>query len=129
MINDPERSLGIAPGTPILNIPKYTAGAALLYSRPITGNLNLTARTAATYTGALTDEAYTYVNLPSYTLVDARVGVLADRWTVYLSGTNLTNKIAELTANNTSLTFNQPDLTRITTNQPRTIGVNVSAKF
>jgi iron complex outermembrane receptor protein len=128
-INDPEPQLGIAPGTPVLNIPKYTASAALMYARPINNKLNFTARAAVSYTGSLTDEAFTYVQLPSYTLLDARLGILADRWTVYLTGTNLTNKIAELTANNTVITFNSPDFTRITTNQPRTIGINANTKF
>jgi outer membrane receptor protein involved in Fe transport len=128
-INDPTPYLGIAPGSPVLNIPKYTASAAATYSQPLNASLNLTARAAATYTGSLTDEAFTYVELPSYTLIDARIGITADRWKVYISGENLTNKIAELSANNTAFTINIPDLTRISTNQPRTIGVNVGAKF
>jgi hypothetical protein len=41
----------------------------------------------------------------------------------------LTNKIAELTANNTSFQFNIPGLERITTNQPRTFGGQVNYKF
>lgn len=128
-INDPDPQLGIAPGTPILNIPKYTASARLIYSRPLNANLALTAQAGATYTGSLEDEGYTYVRLPAYTLVDARFGVLTDRWKAYVSGTNLTNKVAELTANTQQLTFNIPDLTRIATNQPRTIGINASMKF
>ncbi|MBS0366339.1 MAG: TonB-dependent receptor [Proteobacteria bacterium] len=128
-INSPNPTLGIAPGTPVLNIPKYTASGSINYGHQLGANLKLTARVAATYMGALTDESFTYVNLPGYTLVDARIGLVADHWTAYLSATNLTNKIAELTANNMSLTFNQPDLTRVSTNQPRTIGVNVGVRF
>ena len=128
-INAPDPRLGIAPGTPILNIPKYTASVALLYSRPLNASLNLTTRVGATYTSSIEDEAFTYVRLPSYTLVDARIGLVTDRWKVYVSGTNLTNKIAELTANTQQLTFNIPDLMRVTTNQPRTIGLNAGFKF
>lgn len=128
-INDPDPRLGIAPGTRLLNIPKYTASAALLYSRPLSGDLRFTARAATSHTGPVRDEAYTYVELPSYTLVDARIGILSNRWNVYLTGANLTNKIAELTANNTDLTFNIPSLTRFTTNQPRTIGLDATVKF
>jgi outer membrane receptor protein involved in Fe transport len=128
-INDPTPYLGIAPGSPVLNIPKYTASAAADYTQPLSGNLSLTARAAATYTGSLTDEAFTYVQLPSYTLVDARIGIGADRWKVYFTGVNLTNKIADLTANNTAFTINIPDLTRISVNQPRTFGIDVSTKF
>jgi iron complex outermembrane recepter protein len=128
-INKPVPTLGIAPGAPVLNIPKYTASGSLNYGHPVANDLRLTARLASTYTGALTDEAFTYVKLPGYTLVDLRLGLVADRWTAYLSGTNLTNKVAELSANTTSLSFNQPGLTRIATNMPRTIGVNFGVKF
>jgi iron complex outermembrane recepter protein len=128
-INDPAPNLNIAPGTPILNIPKYTGSGSVTYSQPLTSGMSITARVAATYFGALTDEAYTYVRLPAYTLLEARVGLIADRWTLYVTGTNLTNKIAELSANNTSLTSNLPDVTRITTNQPRTIGLEATTKF
>lgn len=33
---------GITPGQPLLNIPKYTAGAAVNYDRPISGDMTLT---------------------------------------------------------------------------------------
>jgi outer membrane receptor protein involved in Fe transport len=128
-INDPAPALGLPAGTPILNIPKYTGSGAVMYSHPLTAAMSITARAAATYVGSLTDESYTYVRLPGYTLVDARVGLVADRWTVYATATNLTNKIAQLSANNTSFTSNMPSLTRISTNQPRTIGLEVSTKF
>jgi hypothetical protein len=41
----------------------------------------------------------------------------------------LTNKITELTANNTQFQFNVPQLTRISTNQPRTYGTEVNYRF
>jgi iron complex outermembrane recepter protein len=129
VINDPNSQVGVAPDTPILNIPKYTGSGSINYSVPLQNDLDFTARVAANYVGALTDEAFTYVRLPGYTLVNGRFGVEADRWKVYLTATNLTNKVAELTANNTSLGSNIPSVTRISTNQPRTIGVEVSAKF
>jgi iron complex outermembrane receptor protein len=128
-ITDPLPNLGIAPGTPILNIPKFTASAAVTYTTPITSALSLKGRLAATYFGSVTDEAYTYVRLPSYSLLHARLGVEADHWSAYITGDNLTNKIAELTANNTSLSSNTPDITRISTNQPRTIGIQGSYKY
>ena len=128
-INNPEPQLGIAPGTPLLNIPKYTASAAINYHRPLAAGLEFTGRVASNYASSITDEAFTYVRLPAYALLNARFGLSADRWDVYLTATNLTNKIAELTANNTSLSANSPDLTRISTNQPRTIGVEVGVKF
>ena len=128
-INDPDPRLDITPGTPILNIPKYTGSGAVMYLRPLSNDINLTGRLAATYFGSVTDEAFTYVRLPSYTLVNARIGLESAHWSAHISGSNLTNKIAELTANNTSLSSNSPAITRISTNQPRTIGLELSTKF
>jgi outer membrane receptor protein involved in Fe transport len=42
---------------------------------------------------------------------------------------NLTNRIAELTANNTSFQFNIPDVVRYSTNQPRTFGTTIDYRF
>lgn len=128
-INDPLPSLGLRPGTPVLNVPKYTGAASLDYTRALGESLSLKGYLSASYTGALTDESYTYVNLPGYTLLDARLGVAAAKWAVYLSATNLTNKIAFLTENNTAITFNVPDFSRVTINQPRTIGLTLDTYF
>jgi len=129
VINNPEPNLPIAAGTPVLNVPKYTGSAALIYNRPVSESLSFTARASASYYGSSTDEAFTYVTLPGYALGAVRIGLLADRWAVHLYCNNITNKLALLTANNTSFSFNIPDLTRFTANQPRTAGLNVSTKF
>ena len=80
-------------------------------------------------TGPLNDQAYYREELPSHNLVDARVGVNADRWGAYLFGTNLTNKVAALTINNTVFAWQQPTITRVSTNQPRTIGLDFTYNF
>ena len=50
-------------------------------------------------------------------------------WAAYLVGTNLTNKVAALTIDNTTFAWQQPTITRVSTNQPRTIGVDLQYKF
>jgi iron complex outermembrane recepter protein len=62
-------------------------------------------------------------------LVQARVGVNADKWSAHLFVTNLTNKAAEVTANNTSFQVNIPALVRIATVQPRTFGTEFEYRF
>ena len=115
---------------PIMNVPKETANVALTYTRPLFQDYKVTARVAANYVGPTFDEAYYFgFQLPSYTIANARVGISTDKWTASLFCDNLTNKMAELTANNTSFQFNVPQLVRITTNQPRTYGTQVSYKF
>jgi hypothetical protein len=42
---------------------------------------------------------------------------------------NLTNKVALMSANNTSFQFNMPQLVRYSTNQPRTVGTQFNYHF
>jgi outer membrane receptor protein involved in Fe transport len=115
---------------PILNVPKETASLALVYSTQVLQNYKLTARLADIYVGTSYDEAYFYgFQLPSYSIASVRVGLSTDRWSANLFVDNLTNKEAELTANNTSFQFNIPGLVRYTTNQPRTFGTQINYHF
>jgi len=67
--------------------------------------------------------------LPTYNLVDGRAGVLGDHWGAYLFATNITNKVAELTINNTVFAWQTYAITRVSTNQPRTVGLDFQYKF
>jgi len=90
----------------------------------------LTARVADNYVGTSHDEAFYFgFQLPSYSIANARLTLSTDRWSANLFVDNLTNKITELTGNNTSFQFNIPALTRYTTNQPRTYGTQINYKF
>ena len=42
---------------------------------------------------------------------------------------SLTNKVAALTIDNTVFAWQQPTITRVSTNQPRTFGVDFTYKF
>ena len=86
------------------------------------------ARTTGQFIGSSYDVAYYFgYKLPSYSLANARVGLARGRWSADLFvGNNLTNKIALITANNTSFQFNIPQVVRYSTNQPRTIGVTAN---
>jgi hypothetical protein len=90
----------------------------------------LTARVSDVYTGRSFDQAYQFgIQLPSYNIASARLGLAGDKWSATLFIDNLTNKVAELTSNNTQFQFNVPQLTRISTNQPRTFGTEVNYRF
>ena len=128
-INQPSTNSGIVPGTPILNVPKYTGNINIVYRRPINGRYDFVARLSNAYVGASTDESYAMVNLPAYDLTNIRFGVVQSKWSAYLFIDNVTDKRAALTANNTSFQFNIPALVRMSTNQPRTFGIDVSRTF
>lgn len=115
---------------PILNVPKETASLALTYTTDLVQDYRLTARVADSYVGSSYDAAYFYgIQLPSYSIASARVGLSTNRWSANLFVDNLTNKIAQMTANNTSFQINIPGLVRYTTNQPRTFGTQIDYRF
>jgi len=130
-INAPAQIPGlvIAPGTRINNIPRYTASLAFDYEAAIVDDYRGIARISDAYIGPLQDIAYYRETLSPYALVDGRVGVAKNAWSVFLFGTNLGNKRAGQTIDNTIYAWQQPDLTRFTTNQPRTIGLEYMTKF
>jgi iron complex outermembrane recepter protein len=119
----------ITNGTPILNIPKYTAMASINYTTPISAGRKFSARLSDSYVGSQTDIAFTYENLAPYNLLAARFGLLGDKWSAFLFADNLTNKRAELGVNTSSFAFQAPSLVRVATNQPRTVGVDVTYRF
>jgi outer membrane receptor protein involved in Fe transport len=124
-INHPAPYAGVAPGQPLLNIPKYTASTSLAYERPVFNDFTLFARASETIVGPLWDIAYTVEQLPSYALTDLRVGLSRHQWAATLFVNNLTNKLAIQTIDNTDFTSNIPDVTRATVNQPRTVGLKL----
>ena len=79
--------------------------------------------------GPSQDQAYFRETLPSHNLIDLKGGVLGDKWGAYLTVTNLTNKVAALTIDNTVFAWQQPTITRVSTNQPRTVGIDLTYKF
>ena len=114
---------------PILNIPKETASFALVYTRPL-GPYTLMARLSDSFVGPQYDESFYFgIRLPGYNLANARASLVRDNWSVDLFINNLTNKIAEITANNTSFQFNSPTLVRYSMAQPLTIGTQLNYRF
>jgi iron complex outermembrane recepter protein len=130
-ISEPNSVAGLplSSGTRINNIPKYTGNLAFNYSTMLTEDYRLTARLAEAYVGPVHDVAYYSEDLGSYGLMDFRVGLGKNPWEVALFGTNLTNKHAGLTIDNTVFAWQQPTITRVSTNQPRTIGLSFQTKF
>ena len=114
---------------PIMNVPKETASASLTYSQMF-GDYQFTGRIDDSFTGATPDVAYYFgYTLPSYNISNLRFGLAHGNWSASLYVNNLTNKVALMTANNTSFQFNIPQLVRYSTNQPRTFGTQLNYHF
>ena len=114
---------------PIMNVVKDTASLSLAYTTTW-DVFQVNARAAYSFVGSSYDVAYYFgYKLPSYSLVNARVGIGQGAWTADLFCDNLTNRVALITANNTSFQFNIPQVVRYSTNQPRTVGVQLNYKF
>jgi outer membrane receptor protein involved in Fe transport len=131
-INDPSpnaEASGITPGTRVLSVPLYTAVAAVNYQKALTDRLNGLFNISSSLVGPTRDQAAYPQILPRYNLIDMRAGVSSGPWAAYLFGTNLTNRVAELTINNTVFAWQTYAITRVSTNQPRTIGVDFTYKF
>jgi len=131
-INDPSAAAiaaGFTPGIDVINVPEYTMVASLDYHHPVTANLTGMAHLSSSLVGPIQDQAYYRETLPSHNTVDLRAGVFTGSWGAYFVGTNLTNKLAALTIDNTVFAWQQPTITRVSTNQPRTLGVDFTYKF
>ena len=120
---------GISPGTRVINVPKYRATAAIDYQRALTGSLNSKLYLSLTATGDSLDQAAYRQILPGYNNLEARYSVSSKKWTAALFGTNLTNKQAALTIDNTIFAWQTYAITRVSTNQPRTIGLDFQYTF
>jgi outer membrane receptor protein involved in Fe transport len=132
VINDPSPNAiaaGITPGTRVLSVPRYTAVLGLNYQTQITDTLHGLATVSSSLVGPSRDQAAYPQILPMYNLVDARAGVSSGPWAAYIFGTNLTNRVAELTINNTVFAWQTYAITRVSTNQPRTLGLDFQYKF
>ncbi len=145
--------LGIRDGNRLPSVPKFQFSAAATYQWQVMqdarayvtgtfqhvgsrftqvgdeslGTLNLNSFGANTIGGPLTASTFTYASeLPSYDILNLRLGVLKGRWDVALFANNLTDEVALL-----SLDRERGTRARIgyLTNQPRTFGVNARVSF
>ncbi|HXP64565.1 MAG TPA: TonB-dependent receptor [Steroidobacteraceae bacterium] len=123
-------------GEDIPNVPKFQLAVGVNYIRPISnawkGMIGADADYrgaensdfASSYTGNPPHQVFLNVPLGSYTLVNFRVGVLNDLWSVTGFVRNLTNKRAEISAINST-----QDPEALLTVRPRTYGVTVNRNF
>jgi len=119
----------VTKGERLPDVPLWTTSQSLIWRHPLSDAYTLVARATNDYIDSRTDVTYYVDTLPAYDLVSARIGVTAAKgWAAFLFVDNLTNKHALLNAINSQV-LNIPTLTRDTTNQPRTMGVDLTYGF
>jgi len=120
---------GAHKGDPLQDIAPWTASASLSYSFPVADDIDLTLRGNYEFQGTRIDATYSPMNhLPAYSLVNLRAELGGGPWTAALFANNVTDKKAYLT-DTTSLSLNLPTFNRVATNQPLTIGIDLSYRF
>jgi outer membrane receptor protein involved in Fe transport len=131
-----ETTHGFIAGQLLPDVPKVTATVSLNYHTNLSDRYEFNSRLENSYTASRVDlgTADGIVNnsqapLPSYDLTSLRAGINSeDGWGAALFVNNLTNKHAYL-ENIAELTLPNASYNRVATNQPRTIGMDLSYHF
>jgi len=131
-----ETTHGFIAGQLLPDVPKVTATVSLNYHVSLSDKYEFNSRIENTYTGSRVDLGtafgnynYSQAPLPSYDLTNLRAAINSeDGWSAALFVNNLTNKQAYL-ENVAQLTLPNASYNRVATNQPRTIGVDLSYHF
>jgi iron complex outermembrane receptor protein len=119
---------GVVSGDRLLDVPQVTANTALNFKQPFADDMTFVARLNNSYVDSIQDITFTRNTLPAYDLVGFRAGVETGRWSAFVFVDNLTNKMA-LLGDTGALSANISILNRVATNQPRTIGADVTFKY
>jgi outer membrane receptor protein involved in Fe transport len=120
---------GSVVGDRLQDVPPWTGSLQLAYTTDLTDDIAFTTRVENDYVGTRRDATYNQRNhLPAYDLTNLRLGLTTDSWSGFLFANNLFNKRASL-ADVGSLSLNLPTYNRIATNQPLTIGLDLSYSF
>lgn len=119
-------------GDRIPYVPKLTGGLEAEYAWAVSGRWNGSVRANANYVGESFSEFRPnniyYRRLPSYTLVNARIGIedQTSGWGVFAYVNNLFDKVAITSSTATAITVGH---TLVTSAPPRTMGLNVRKTF
>ena len=120
----------VQPGTRLQQVPDWTLSASVDYDFTI-ADVPWFARASYAFVGESTsalNNSTTPRVRPSYTLVDGRIGARIGQAEIALFVDNLTDENANF-ADTPSLGAELPGRPRIASNRPRTVGVDLRARF
>ena len=112
----------------LLHVPDFTATTSATYRTPVSATYDFVGRASFSYVGPRQDLTFARNDLPSYSLVNARVALDSGVTSISLFVDNLTDRRALLT-NINSLAINAESVNRVATTLPRTIGIDVNRRF
>jgi outer membrane receptor protein involved in Fe transport len=119
------------PGSPVYQVPDWTANAGATYTHPLTPGVELVNTLNYSYVGESksgNNNPYAPRIRAPYSLLDLRIAVAFQRYQLAFVGKNLTNEHANL-SDNASVASEVVGRPRIVVNQPRTLGLEFVAKF
>jgi len=129
---DPTGTLEAKKGDKILYAASFTANANAQYTKEFSNDNSLYVRTDLQHVGerfgTYNPELEPELVFPEYTLINARVGYVMEKYEFSLFCKNLTNKQAVF-GNIQSFAGNLPGRERYSSNRPMTIGVNLKLYF
>ena len=122
---------GVNDGDPLQQVPEWTFSATLDYERPAFGGFNWFARGDFAHVGSSISTVVDSGNpriRPSYSIVNARIGLRSLNYQVSLFVDNLFNEEA-VHSDNRTLAAEAAGRPRIVRNRPVTVGLNLSYDF
>jgi outer membrane receptor protein involved in Fe transport len=118
-------------GSPIYQVPDWTANTAVTYTVPLTGEWVFVGGADWSYIG----RSYSGNNdpadpreRPSYRLINARLAIARGPLEIAFVGKNLADDLTNL-GDNRSIAAEVPGRPRLFVNQPRTLGIEVRQSF
>jgi outer membrane receptor protein involved in Fe transport len=120
-----------AVGSPVYNVPDWTANASASYTTPLVGEWLLVGSADWAYIG----RSYSGSNdpadpreRPSYRLINTRLALQRGNLEVAFVGKNLADTLTNL-GDNRSIAAEVPGRPRLFVNQPRTLGLEIRQAF
>ena len=120
---------GTYVGERVLDVPDLTAHGAISYTRSLSDQLDLISSIDYNFvSNRIESDRGLFVQMPHYSLTNARLGVEMDHWQASLFAKNVFNlhTVVGVTGNEIDVI---PAFISDVSNQPRTVGVDVSYKF
>ena len=131
--------IGYPSGLEVPDTPKLTGSAVLRWHQPLSDSLSVFGSLEGDYVGSRFDAPYGetitlwnynqyLIHLPSYALVNLRLGLMADRWSAAIFVDNVTNREVLLDPQ-PQIDLQTAAVTRYTVNQPLTAGLDLTYRF